>query len=215
MDHERAPVRGGIVELHIPATLLADLTAHPETCGPWAAVISDLTAHYRAFVTDTPQGTMRAGRQDPSARFAGAALRRHIQIRDRFCVYMGCRCSARQADLDHTLDHSRGGATTEANSGPLCRHDHLLKHERGWRLRQPEPGHFIWTSPLGREYHARPQPIITDLADPLPGPEYPAEPPPDTHDEHGPILYRPPPEPEPPPARPPAPAVEPDEPPPF
>ncbi|MGH3933106.1 MAG: HNH endonuclease signature motif containing protein [Pseudonocardiaceae bacterium] len=204
-NQERAPVRGGIVELHIPATLLTELAAHPETCGPWVGVISDLDAQYRTARTQGASVT-----QDPAARFAGAALRRHIQIRDRCCVYLGCRCSARQADLDHTLDHSHGGATTEANSGPLCKHDHRLKHEGGWRLYQPEPGHFIWISPLGREYHTRPQPIGIDLPDPLPGPKYPHIPPPATDDDE-PILYRPPPEPQPPPA----PAVDPDEPPPF
>jgi hypothetical protein len=46
---------------------------------------------------------------------------------------------------------------------PLCRHDHGLKHAGGWRLGQPEPGHFVWTRPLGRTYHARRQPITTDL----------------------------------------------------
>ncbi|MGH3914986.1 MAG: HNH endonuclease signature motif containing protein [Pseudonocardiaceae bacterium] len=199
------------MELHIPATLLIELAAHPATCAPWAAVISDLAAQYRAFVTGVPQDAGRAGRQDPAARFAGAVLRRHIQIRDRFCVYLGCRCSARQADLDHTVDHSRGGAITEVNSGPLCRHDHLLKHEGGWRLCQPEPGHFVWTSPLGREYHARPQPISIDLSDPRPGPEYPNAIPPDNLNEDGPMLSRPPPQPESPPAR----SVDSDEPPPF
>ncbi|MCA1672345.1 MAG: HNH endonuclease, partial [Actinobacteria bacterium] len=116
-------------------------------------------------------------------------------------------------DLDHTVDHAHGGPTTDANSGPLCPHDHWLKHVGGWRLTQPEPGHFTWTSPLGRVYHTRPQPIVTDLPDPLPGPEYPDYPSPATPGEDGPILYRPPPEPEPPP--PPAPAADPDEPPPF
>ncbi len=143
---EREPIRGGIVELHIPSTLLAELAAHPETCGPWASVIDDIATQYHASVTNAPDGSGGTGGQDPSARFAGAVLRRHIQIRDRTCVYPGCRCSARQADLDHTVDHGHGGATTEANSGPLCRHDHRLKHEGGWRLRQPEPGNFLWTT---------------------------------------------------------------------
>jgi hypothetical protein len=220
---EREPIRDGIVELHIPSTLLTDLAAHPETCGPWASVIDDIATQYHSAATNTPDGAGGAGRQDPSARFAGAVLRRHIQIRDRTCVYPGCRCSAQHADLDHTLDHGRGGATTEANSGPLCRHDHRLKHEGGWRLRQPEPGHFVWTSPLHRTYHTRRQPITTDLPDPLPGPplpkpplpkpEYPDAPSAATHNEHGPIFYRPPPPPDPPP--PPAPAGDQDEPPPF
>lgn len=219
-DQWRGPIRGGIVELHIPAALLAELAAHPERCGPWAAVIGDIATQCRTSAADAPPSAGRAKMQHPSVRFAGAALRRHVQIRDRTCVYPGCRCSARHADLDHTVDHTHGGATTEANSGPLCRHDHRLKHEGGWRLRQPEPGHFVWTSPLGRVYHTRPQPITTDLPDPLPGPPlpesgYPDDPPPANHNEYGPIFYRPPPTPDPPLASAPAPAGDPDEPPPF
>jgi hypothetical protein len=130
-------------------------------------VIDDIATQYRASAANAPDGAGRAGVQDPSARFAGAVLRRHIQIRDRTCVYPGCRCSARHADLDHTIDHGRGGATTEANSGPLCRHDHRLKHEGGWRLRQPEAGHFVWTSRLGHSYHRPPPAILQPLPDPL------------------------------------------------
>jgi uncharacterized protein DUF222 len=206
-----APGRGGIVELHIPAVLLTELAAHPDACGEWAAVIADLAAQY---ATDRTPDTQGAPGQDPAARFAGAVLRRHVQIRDRACVHPGCRCPARHADLDHTVDHIHGGATTETNSGPLCRHDHRLKHVGGWRLHQPERGHFTWISPLRRTYHARRQPITTDLPGPLPRPEqYPDCAPPVTVDENWPILYRPPPKPDPRPL--PARAVDPDEPPPF
>ena len=41
----------------------------------------------------------------------------------------------------------------------------MLKTEGGWRLEQPEPGRFIWTSPLGRVYPVEPEPI---LAPPIP-----------------------------------------------
>jgi hypothetical protein len=63
----------------------------------------------------------------------------------------------------------------------------------------------MWTSPLGRIYRIRPQPITTDLPDPLPKQplaktEYLNAPPAATHNEHGPIFYRPPPLPNPPPA---------------
>ncbi len=214
IGRRRAPVHGGIVELHIPAALLTELAAHPEACGPCAAMIADLAAQYDASRALGARNTRSGiGWQDPAARFAGAVLRRHVQIRDRTCVYPGCRCSARHADLDHTLDHGHGGATTEANSGPLCRHDHRLKHDGGWRLRQPEAGHFVWTSPLGRSYHTRPQPITIDLPDPHPGPGYPDYAPPVTPGEDRPIFYRPPPAAEPPPV--PAQVVDPDEPPPF
>lgn len=208
-----APGRGGIVELHIPAALLTELASRPDTCGAdgeWAAVIADLAAQYATARTQDTQGARDATGQDPAARFAGAVLRRYVQIRDRVCVHPGCRCPARHADLDHTVEHAHGGATTAANSGPLCRHDHRLKHAGGWRLSQPEPGHFVWTTPLGRIYHTRRQPITTDLPSPLPRlGQYPDYAPPVTVD--CPILYRPPPEsdiPHSPPR-----TVEPDEPP--
>jgi hypothetical protein len=99
-------------------------------------VVADIAAQY------TQCGRRGPTAQDPTARFAGAVLRRHVQIRDRSCVYMGCRYPACGADLDHTFDHIHGVPTTEANSGPLCR----LKHVGEWRLHQPEPSHFTWTS---------------------------------------------------------------------
>jgi hypothetical protein len=204
--------RGGIVELHVPADLLTDLATHPGTCGQWAAVIADLAAQYRAGQV----GDLSCRhRQDPAARFAGVVLRRHTQIRDRYCVHPGCRYPAHHADIDHTLDHARGGTTTDTNTGPLCGHDHTLKHEAGWRLHQPKPGHFTWTSPLGRTYHTRPQPVsTTEPADPLPRSAYPPPAPPQAAiGDDGPILRRPPPTPEPRDSS--KPVADPDEPPPF
>ncbi len=135
------PCRGGIVELQLPATLLIELATDPDACGPWTGVVADIAAQYTRYAQDGWRGL---DAQDPTARFAGAALRRHVQIRDRSCVHPGCRTSAHSADLDHTRDHTLGGTTTEANSGPLCRHDHQLKTVGRWRLHQPLPGNFTW-----------------------------------------------------------------------
>ncbi len=209
---ELPPCRGGIVELQLPATLLTELATDSDACGLWAAVIADLAVQYTRYI----QGGCRGlDAQDTTARFAGAALRRHVQIRDRSCVYPGCRASAHSADLDHTVDHTDGGPTTSNNSGPLCRHDHRLKHAGQWRLHQPESGHFTWTSPLGRTYRTQPPPIIDDLPDPLPRLDDLDHPPvPTPEDDETPILERPPPQPDfpyPPPSAPP----DSDEPPPF
>ncbi len=198
---ESAQGRGGVVELHVTESLLTELAADVSGCGEWAGVIADI-AHQNRH--------RRPVAQDPAARFAGTALRRYIQLRDRSCVFMGCRCPARAADLDHTIDHARDGVTTDANQGPACRHDHGLKHVGGWRLSQPEPGHFTWVSPLGRTYHTQPPPIIEDLPDPQPGRPYPRYPPPVTVEGLS-ILERPPPRPDPPSV----PPADPDEPPPF
>jgi hypothetical protein len=188
--------------------VLIELAADLGACGEWAGVVADLAAQFTRYRESGWRGT--AG-QDPTARFAGAVLRRHVQVRDRACVYPGCRCSARSADLDHTVDHIHGGVTTEGNSGPLCRHDHRLKHVGRWRLHQSEPGHFTWTSPLGRTYRTQPPPITDDLPEPWPRPVDPDTPFTMPHDDQ-PILDRPPPQPDPPP---PVELPEPDEPPPF
>ena len=80
---------------------------------------------------------------------------------------IGCRCPARGTDADHTQDHARAGPTIAGNLGHACRHDHLLKHEGGWRLDQPTPGQFRWTSRLGHRYLVPPRPIIEPLPDPI------------------------------------------------
>lgn len=109
---------------------------------------------------------------------------------------------ARTADKDHTSDHSHGGATTDDNLGNACRHDHRLKHEGGWRLHQPLPGHFRWTSRLGHSYQRRPPPILEPLPDPLGRgrPPFPLLIPTDAGWEDSEIWEKPPSERQPPPA---------------
>ncbi|WP_037066711.1 HNH endonuclease signature motif containing protein [Pseudonocardia acaciae] len=145
---------GGIVEIHVPADLLEHLAAHRVEAGRWAGVIAEITAQYR------DRDRLHAALDhNPAARFADAALARHTEVRDRTCTFIGCRCPARHCDLDHTIDHAHGGATTHSNLGPGCGRHHPFKHKLGWRLEQPRPGHFTWTSPLGHTYHTRGQPI--------------------------------------------------------
>jgi hypothetical protein len=58
----------------------------------------------------------------------------------------------------------------EGNIGPGCWRHHPDKG-RGWRLSQPEPGLFVWVSPLGRVYRTRGGPVRPDLPDPDPPPQ--------------------------------------------
>ncbi len=76
-----------------------------------------------------------------------ATERRYIQARQPVCVFPGCRMPARDSDLDHTSDYAKGGPTHPHNLGPLCRHHHRLKHEAGWKLEQPTPGHVHLDQP--------------------------------------------------------------------
>jgi hypothetical protein len=204
-----APVRGGIVELHLPATLLSELAADPTTSGEWAGVIADIAAQYarRDQLLAALDGT-------PEARFARGALARHIEVRDRCCGHPGCGRPAASAELDHTRDHAAGGPTTTANIGPHCTRHHWYKTALGWRLRQPEPGHYEWISPLGQVYRTRGESIRPDLPEPAPDePTSDPRPDPEYWYPDAPILRKPLKRPGPPP-RPPPPPPD-DEPPPF
>ncbi len=128
----------------------------------WSRVLAEITASLAAATTGPPNG-------DPTARLPGAALRRWIHIRDRRCSFPGCRAPAHRADADHTIEHARGGATVDAGLGPACRPDHMLRHEGGWTVTQPEPGRIVWTSPLGLRYERVPQLQLHDLPEPRPG----------------------------------------------
>jgi len=133
----RGPSRA-VVELLVDRAGLLALAGRSDLPDGWPAVIAEMTA-----------GLARAGAPagDPTARGPRAALRRWIRARDRTCVHPFCRVPARRTDADHSIEYARGGATTDANLGSACKHDHRLRHEGGWILTQIATGHFLWTSP--------------------------------------------------------------------
>ncbi len=138
-----------------------DALARQEHPPGWDRVIAEITAKADCN-TGPPNG-------DPTARLPGAELRRWIHVRDRTCVFPGCRVPAHRADADHSVEHINGGETTDTNLGAACRHDHRLRHEGGWTLEQTSPGQFTWTSRLGHTYHRTPPPELDDLPEPMPG----------------------------------------------
>ncbi|HSK59390.1 MAG TPA: HNH endonuclease signature motif containing protein, partial [Actinomycetospora sp.] len=101
-------------------------------------------------------------------RFPGSALARWVAVRDRSCVGPGCTLPAHGADIDHTVDHVRGGPTADGNLDPMCPHDHHLKHEGGWALWQVAPGRFVWISRCGQRIEVPARPVRRDLPPPSP-----------------------------------------------
>jgi hypothetical protein len=63
-----------------------------------------------------------------------------------------------------------GGPTIDTNLSAACGPDHSLRHDGGWRVTQPEPGHVIWRSPLGHSYQRTRPPGPEQALDPLPSP---------------------------------------------
>jgi len=146
---------GGIVELLIPLGLLDQLAKDPAGTGSWARVITDIAEQYSGRDAE-----LRDLDNDPGRRLPTQRLRRHTQQRDRVCKGPGCRRPATRSDYDHTAEYQHFGPTVRANSGSLCAHDHNLKTKGGWELDQPEPGVFIWYTPLGQIHRSRGDPIL-------------------------------------------------------
>lgn len=110
---------------------------------------------WRRILTDPTSGTVLdygTTRYSPPR-----ALIDHVIARDRECRAPGCHVSASSCEVDHTVPFPRG-PTSAANLGPFCKRHHLLKHHTGWQVEQPEPGTFIWVSPLGRRHVIRSTP---------------------------------------------------------
>ncbi|WP_194409539.1 HNH endonuclease signature motif containing protein [Microbacterium cremeum] len=96
----------------------------------------------------------------------GASLSRYLGARDEHCRFPGCRMPVRRCDLDHTIDHARGGPTSHRNLAHLCRRHHVLKHSTAWTVQQTTPGVLVWTSPAGRRHTDRPEPTVRFVPDP-------------------------------------------------
>jgi hypothetical protein len=171
--------QGGIVELHVPAALLDRNDVPAE----WAVVLADLAARNKA---------QHRPPQDPAARFPGRPQRRRTQLLFQRCVFPGCRRPAAECDVDHRRDHARGGHTDDANLEPSCRHDHMNKTVRGWRLIRSGQHTFTWISPLGRRHVVQVPPITAPLPAPIPRAaaqhDLPVGPPPGPRDDETPTF---------------------------
>jgi hypothetical protein len=151
---------GGKAVVHLTADLdtLAGLTEHPGDLNGFAPVIADIArqvardhedGEWRFTITDTETGQHL--HNGVTRRRPSASQRRHIESRDRTCVFPGCRMPSTDCDIDHTVPFSEGGATCPCDNAPACRHDHRLK-DQGWAYTRLGDGRYQWTSPLGHTY---------------------------------------------------------------
>lgn len=85
-------------------------------------------------------------------------MRASVLARDRYEVFPWSSREARRCDLDHANPYVDGELeqTRPSNLGPLTRRPHRGKTHCGWKLEQPRPGIFWWTSPRGQTYRVGP-----------------------------------------------------------
>ncbi len=136
----------------------------PTGGGPMGGVMSRvLAAARRAAERVTDQAAVDENEVDGCAHLGSTSAYRpsprlweFITVRDVTCRFPTCRQPATRCDLDHTKPYDQGGLTCACNLGGLCRFHHQLKQHPRWRLIQPSPGSFAWTTPTGRTYEAEP-----------------------------------------------------------
>lgn len=95
-------------------------------------------------------------------------LAEFVRARDGECPMPSCHQPAGRGQLDHIVpakpDAVTGkptlGTTCADNLAPPCPHDHLSKDAgRGFTLHRSADGTYTWTTPLGRIYTWRPEPL--------------------------------------------------------
>lgn len=138
-------------------TLLAGAgTVRVEGVGPLAAtMLGYLVGHSRIRLTPVirPYADIAVDSYEIPDR-----IRRQVLMRDSYEVFPYSSRPARGKDFDHTIPFRPGGRrqTRASNLGPLSRRVHRAKTHGGWKLSQPRPGIFWWTTPSGYRYRIGP-----------------------------------------------------------
>ncbi|HVW81289.1 MAG TPA: DUF222 domain-containing protein [Mycobacteriales bacterium] len=158
-----------LVLVKVDLTTLLGLNDNPaELCGygPITAetarrIAADATL--RRLVTDPLTGSVvDLGRKYRPSKL----LRDLVRVTQPRCAMVGCSRPAYQCEIDHRLEHNRGGDTNQDNLQPLCKLHHQLKTKKQWKVGVNADGSLTWTSFLGFTYTSRKQDPLTGDPDP-------------------------------------------------
>ena len=149
----------GAVDISVDLETLLGLNDHPGEIAGYGPVIADIT---RKVVERQSEGTWRFSVVEPGTgrplatgttrRRPTAAQHQEVVARNRTCIFPGCRMPARDCDLDHRIPWAEGGRTRAEDLGPLCRHDHGIRHAAGWTYEILPDGDVEWTTRLGHTH---------------------------------------------------------------
>ncbi|MBS1896955.1 MAG: DUF222 domain-containing protein [Actinobacteria bacterium] len=151
------------VQVTVAATTLAgedDRLAELDGRGPLdpdvARELARTTTGWNRLFLDPTGMVTRTDRYTPTD-----AMKRFLRARDQRCRFPGCHTPAARCEIDHNLDHAKGGPTELSNLADFCPGHHPLKHPDlddivRWTAHQLADGTLRWTSPLGRSYDDHP-----------------------------------------------------------
>ncbi|GAA4484271.1 HNH endonuclease signature motif containing protein [Microbacterium panaciterrae] len=89
---------------------LAELDAHGPMDPELASMFAASVGSWQRLVIDAHGMVTQVSTYQPTE-----AMRRYLRARDRHCRFPGCRHSARRSQIDHNLDHGKGGPTDVGN----------------------------------------------------------------------------------------------------
>jgi hypothetical protein len=81
-------------------------------------------------------------------RTATYKMQKALDVRDRRCIYPGCRRWVQWTQAHHFEHWQAGGRTDIELMGLLCHKHHPLVH-LGWRLERKPDGQYIAHAPIG------------------------------------------------------------------
>jgi len=145
------------VDIRVDMVTLTGADDNPAEIPGFGPVIADIArkvvqeqkdAEWRYSVVDENGQIVSTG---TTQRRPTAAQVRGVHAAYPTCAFPGCPMPATDCDLDHREAWADGGPTTEENLAPLCRHDHIVRHN-GWKLERLPDGSHQWTSRLGHIY---------------------------------------------------------------
>ena len=151
----------GVLWLHLDESSLMDLDTFPAAVSVdrLGTVSSDLLATWLADSTVIVRPVLDLARSDSvDGHDPPGWMADLVRLRDRHCVFPGCRRRSRACDLDHIeayVPRDGGGPpgqTNPQNLAPLCRLHHRAKTHARWSYVRTPDGAYRWSSPLGRTY---------------------------------------------------------------
>ena len=109
---------------------------------PVEAAANSLVHTVRRVVVDAAGTVIDLGR---ARRFTGSA-RTAARLSATHCRWPGCVVPASHCEIDHTIEHARGGRTDPGNGAPFC----------GRHNRHKQKGFTVWRDPTGHWHTYRP-----------------------------------------------------------
>ena len=159
--------RRGVVELQLSTSTLAELIAHPHTAAGYELVIADIARQVAWDAQHNPPHKWSEVDDDGRLRHHGhtgrhpdAAEAAFIRARDRSCRTPNCRTPATKSEIDHRIEHARGGPSHRGNCECRCKRHHGIRHRTGFAIARRDRT-TIWTTRNGRTYEVPPDKDIT------------------------------------------------------